>query len=49
MSGSIIPEREENELRKWYEIVEKAPDKFYTFWWLKHVKILVVKACENGL
>lgn len=34
-----IPKREENELRKWDEIVEKAPDKFHTFWWLKHVKM----------
>ena len=34
-----IPERGENELRKWDEIVEKALDKFHTFWWLKHVKM----------
>ena len=34
-----IPKREEDELRKWDEIVEEAPDKFHTFWWLKHVKM----------
>ena len=27
------------ERRKWDEIIEKSPNEFHTFWWLKHVEM----------